>query len=110
MKAEESIFKNKSIRPARASLPGRQNVTGIIESMVLVHSNFPHTKEPRKLSAIWALALKNIRKPGPRLKKFEGLQIISLPWVPTCLGPALHQATHKPHSQCGKGSHMLYVC
>ena len=60
--------------------------------MVLVQSGFPHAKEIlRKLSAIWARALTNIRQPCPRPKKFEeymfkGGQMFR---APTCLRPAL---------------------
>jgi hypothetical protein len=63
--------------------------------MVLVQSGFPHAKEIlRKLFAIWARALTNIRQPCPRPKKFgeclfKGCQIISMPRAPTYLRPAL---------------------
>jgi len=39
---------------------------------MLVLSGFPHAQELfRKLFAIWACALKNIRQPSPKLRKLE---------------------------------------
>jgi hypothetical protein len=39
---------------------------------VLVNSCFPHAKESlRELSTLWGCALRNVRQPSSRLKKFK---------------------------------------
>jgi hypothetical protein len=50
---------------------------------------FPYAKEfLRKWSVIWACALKNVRQPCSRPKKFKQYRF---EWAPRCLGPTLKE-------------------
>jgi hypothetical protein len=72
----------------------RYDVTGINGNAILVNSSVPQMKEfLRKLSAVWAPALKNGCQPCPKLKSLKniglkGCQMNGLPGAPTCLAPA----------------------
>ena len=57
---------------------------------------FPRAKEfPRKFSAVWALAVRKLRRQS-LIKNiiFKGREIINLPGAPTCVGPALDAGTN----------------
>ena len=69
--SDRNIFVKTSLENGKFGA-GKQRLHWKMVNLVLVNSGFPQTKEfLQNLSEIWARALKNVRQPCCRPKKFK---------------------------------------